>query len=108
MVRAIYVGQKGSFSRSIVRLGDCDPSGPTGDACKACFDDMTSNFEELDLWHSERHLDGKTGADIERTIREIQWTLAKENIVARVWTQEDDESHTWPSWVWDKGANAPL
>ncbi len=64
------------------------------------FDDMTSNFEDLGYWDSERDLGGKTMSEVQQKIEELIIDLQNKGFYARKLTIEDEASITYPNWIW--------
>jgi len=63
-------------------------------------DDLTTNFEDLGYWDSDKDMDRKKVKDVITRLIEIIKKMYKEGIKARVWTYKDKESFFLPSWMW--------
>jgi exonuclease III len=64
------------------------------------FNDMTTNFEDLDYWNSKKDLDGKNVRQVEKRIQEIIRNLNDKGFTMRRMTLEDEDSITTPNWMW--------
>lgn len=64
------------------------------------FNDMTSNFEDLGYWNSERDLDGHSAPAVTVKIEEVISKLRLEGVQPWIMTKEDEDSFTIPNWMW--------
>lgn len=65
---------------------------------EAVFDDMTTNFKDLEIWDSEKDLTGGPIKIVEK-IKTILDKLKTQGYSTRKRTQKDEESITTPNWM---------
>ena len=109
MVRYIYITKNKEIKpeKRIISIEDF-VNGSTGinmNGCSEIFDDMTSNFDSLNIRNSETDLNGKNANTVKNKIKLILEDLQSKGYEARKLTKEDEESVTIPSWMWGHTEN---
>ena len=104
MVRRIYITKNKNIKPEIkiISIEDYFVNRLTGidtNGCSRIFDDMTGNFESLNIWNSETNLNGKNANTVKNKIKLILEDLQSKGYESRKLTKEDEESFTIPLWM---------